>query len=211
MGSSGEPSHLFLDDHSTNHKIRWNQGNIKPLFPWHTRWRHRGLPQPRQPCAVSAGRWTAAAGPAGWCGVTGCRRGWGCSGGTAARAGRLGLRGISPPAATLRPRHLPRPRAPRRPRQSSPQHGAARQSAAWTCRAGWDRVGSSGVFEGKGLGKGRAARKCGAILDHPGPVFVAMQGVPELAKAPIGPRRRWQTRRREQVLQAPRAELGMTG
>jgi hypothetical protein len=31
----------------------------------HIRRRHRGLPQPRQPCAVSAGRWTAAAGPAG--------------------------------------------------------------------------------------------------------------------------------------------------
>ena len=44
----------------------------------HIRRRHRGLPQPRQPCAVSAGRWTAAAGPAGWCWVTGSRRGWGC-------------------------------------------------------------------------------------------------------------------------------------
>ena len=33
MGSSGEPSHLFLDDHSTNHKIRWNQIFPKQLQP----------------------------------------------------------------------------------------------------------------------------------------------------------------------------------
>jgi thiamine pyrophosphate-dependent acetolactate synthase large subunit-like protein len=49
-----------------------------------------------------------------------------------------------------------------------------------------------------------------AILDQPGPVFVAMKVVPEIENAPIGQRPRWQTRRREQVVQDLRAELGIT-
>jgi len=32
MGASVEPSHLFLGDHSTNHKIRWNQEFPIPNF-----------------------------------------------------------------------------------------------------------------------------------------------------------------------------------
>jgi thiamine pyrophosphate-dependent acetolactate synthase large subunit-like protein len=50
-----------------------------------------------------------------------------------------------------------------------------------------------------------------AILDHPGPVFVAMKVVPEIENAPIGQRRRWQTRSREQVVQDLRQELGISG
>ena len=45
------------------------------------------------------------------------------------------------------------------------------------------------------------------ILDQPGPVFVAMKAVPEVENKPIGQRRRWQTRTREQVVQDLRAEL----
>ena len=66
----------------------------KATFPLAHPLAPRGLPQPRQPCAVSAGRWTAAAGPAGWCWVTGgCSARLGRLGGTAARAGRLGRLG----------------------------------------------------------------------------------------------------------------------
>jgi thiamine pyrophosphate-dependent acetolactate synthase large subunit-like protein len=50
-----------------------------------------------------------------------------------------------------------------------------------------------------------------AILDQPGPVFVAMKVVPEVENTPIGQRRRWQTRSREQVVQDLRQELGTTG
>jgi len=57
--------------------------------------------------------------------------------------GRAVLTGFAAPLPALR-----------QPRQSSPQHGAARQSAAWTCRAGWDRVGPSGVPWGDGRGTG---------------------------------------------------------
>ncbi len=49
-----------------------------------------------------------------------------------------------------------------------------------------------------------------AILDQPGPVFVAMKVVPEIENAPIGQRRRWQTRSREQVLKDLQDELGIT-
>jgi thiamine pyrophosphate-dependent acetolactate synthase large subunit-like protein len=49
-----------------------------------------------------------------------------------------------------------------------------------------------------------------AILDQPGPVFVAMKIVPEIEMKPLGQRRRWQTRSREHVLQDLRAELGIT-
>src|SRR5229473_7057529 len=40
-----------------------------------------------------------------------------------------------------------------------------------------------------------------AILDQPGPVFVAMKVLPEIENEPIGRRQRWQTRSREQVVQ----------
>ena len=50
-----------------------------------------------------------------------------------------------------------------------------------------------------------------AILDQPGPVFVAMKVMPEIENEPIGRRQRWQTRSREQVVQDLRAELGISG
>lgn len=49
-----------------------------------------------------------------------------------------------------------------------------------------------------------------AILDQPGPVFVAMKVVPEVENTPIGQRRRWQTRSRDQVVHDLRQELGTT-
>jgi thiamine pyrophosphate-dependent acetolactate synthase large subunit-like protein len=49
------------------------------------------------------------------------------------------------------------------------------------------------------------------ILDKPGPVFVALKVVPELENAPIGRRRRWQTRTRDQVIRDLRAELSISG
>ncbi|MGH8056695.1 MAG: thiamine pyrophosphate-dependent enzyme [Candidatus Entotheonellia bacterium] len=50
-----------------------------------------------------------------------------------------------------------------------------------------------------------------AILEHPGPVFVAMKVVPEVENNPIGQRRRWQTRSRDQVLKDLQTELGIAG
>jgi thiamine pyrophosphate-dependent acetolactate synthase large subunit-like protein len=50
-----------------------------------------------------------------------------------------------------------------------------------------------------------------AILDLPGPVFVALKVVPEIENEPIGRRRRWQTRSREQVIKDLQQELGITG
>ena len=47
------------------------------------------------------------------------------------------------------------------------------------------------------------------ILAEPGPVFVACKVAPEIENAPIGRRRRWQTRSRTQVLADFRAELGL--
>lgn len=47
------------------------------------------------------------------------------------------------------------------------------------------------------------------ILGQPGPVFVAMKVVPEIQNDPIGRRRRWQTRSREQVLKDLQRELGV--
>src|SRR5438876_720374 len=49
------------------------------------------------------------------------------------------------------------------------------------------------------------------ILSEPGPVFVALKVVPEIENEPIGRRRRWQTRTRDQVLRDLRAELDITG
>jgi thiamine pyrophosphate-dependent acetolactate synthase large subunit-like protein len=50
-----------------------------------------------------------------------------------------------------------------------------------------------------------------AILDEPGPVFVALKVDPEIENAPIGQRARWQTRTRDQVIQDLQRELGITG
>jgi thiamine pyrophosphate-dependent acetolactate synthase large subunit-like protein len=49
-----------------------------------------------------------------------------------------------------------------------------------------------------------------AILDEPGPVFVALKVDPEIENAPIGQRARWQTRTRDQVIQDLQRELGIT-
>ena len=48
-----------------------------------------------------------------------------------------------------------------------------------------------------------------AILNLPGPVFVAMKVVPEIENEPIGRRSRWQTRSRDQVLKELQEELGI--
>ena len=48
------------------------------------------------------------------------------------------------------------------------------------------------------------------ILNLPGPVFVAMKVVPEIENDPIGRRRRWQTRSREQAIKDLQEELGIT-
>ena len=47
-----------------------------------------------------------------------------------------------------------------------------------------------------------------AILNQPGPVFVAMKVVPEVENEPIGSRRRWQTRTRDQVVSDLKEALG---
>ncbi len=52
-------------------------------------------------------------------------------------------------------------------------------------------------------------RELPGILAGPGPVFVACKVVPEIENEPIGRRRRWQTRTREQVVSDLRAELGV--
>ena len=48
------------------------------------------------------------------------------------------------------------------------------------------------------------------ILTAPGPVFVALKVAPEIENAPIGRRRRWQTRTRDQVIKDLQAELRVT-
>ena len=52
-------------------------------------------------------------------------------------------------------------------------------------------------------------REMPGILGRPGPVFVALKVFPEVENAPIGSRRRWQTRSREQVLADLRGGLGI--
>jgi thiamine pyrophosphate-dependent acetolactate synthase large subunit-like protein len=49
------------------------------------------------------------------------------------------------------------------------------------------------------------------IMAAPGPVFLACKVAPEIENTPIGRRRRWQTRSRDQVLQDFRTELGIAG
>jgi thiamine pyrophosphate-dependent acetolactate synthase large subunit-like protein len=48
------------------------------------------------------------------------------------------------------------------------------------------------------------------ILGRPGPVFVALKVYPEVENQPIGQRRRWNTRGRDQVLADLRGALGGT-
>ena len=55
----------------------------------------------------------------------------------------------------------------------------------------------------------RFAANLPEILGKPGPVFVAVKVVPEIENAPIGRRRRWQTRPRDQVITDLRAGLGI--
>ena len=47
-----------------------------------------------------------------------------------------------------------------------------------------------------------------AILSRPGPFFVALKVVPEVESVPIGSRRRWLTRTRDEVVQDLQTELG---
>jgi sulfopyruvate decarboxylase subunit beta len=49
------------------------------------------------------------------------------------------------------------------------------------------------------------------ILNEPGPVFAAAKVVAEIENAPIGQRRRWQTRSRDQVINDLRKELSISG
>ena len=51
-------------------------------------------------------------------------------------------------------------------------------------------------------------RELPAIMAGAGPVFVACKVAPEIENEPIGRRRRWQTRTRDQVVKDFRAELG---
>jgi phosphonopyruvate decarboxylase len=51
-------------------------------------------------------------------------------------------------------------------------------------------------------------RDIGGILARPGPVFVWLKVYPEIENEPIGRRRRWQTRTRDQVLADLRGTLG---
>jgi thiamine pyrophosphate-dependent acetolactate synthase large subunit-like protein len=69
--------------------------------------------------------------------------------------------------------------------------------------AGYSRVFAYDNLEGFAIDIER-------ILSEPGPVFVAMKVVPEIQNDPIGRRKRWQTRSREQVVKDLQQELGIT-
>ena len=56
---------------------------------------------------------------------------------------------------------------------------------------------------------GDFARDLPAILSRPGPVFIWLKVYPEVENEPIGRRRRWQTRSREQVMHDLRNGLGV--
>jgi hypothetical protein len=56
---------------------------------------------------------------------------------------------------------------------------------------------------------GDLARELPGILQRPGPVFVWLKVYPEVENEPIGRRRRWQTRGRDQVLADLRGALGV--
>jgi thiamine pyrophosphate-dependent acetolactate synthase large subunit-like protein len=53
------------------------------------------------------------------------------------------------------------------------------------------------------------ANELPGILRRPGPVFVWLKVYPEIENAPIGQRRRWQTRSRDRVLADLRGALGV--
>ena len=55
---------------------------------------------------------------------------------------------------------------------------------------------------------GSLAAELRAILGRPGPVFVWLKVYPEVENEPIGRRRRWQTRTRDQVIADLRGALG---
>jgi thiamine pyrophosphate-dependent acetolactate synthase large subunit-like protein len=55
---------------------------------------------------------------------------------------------------------------------------------------------------------GDLQRELPAILARPGPVFVWLKVYPEIENEPIGRRRRWQTRTRDQVLADLKGALG---
>jgi thiamine pyrophosphate-dependent acetolactate synthase large subunit-like protein len=52
-------------------------------------------------------------------------------------------------------------------------------------------------------------REIGGILARPGPVFVWLKVYPEIENDPIGRRRRWQTRSRDEVLADLKGGLGL--
>ncbi|HEX6441366.1 MAG TPA: thiamine pyrophosphate-dependent enzyme [Stellaceae bacterium] len=56
---------------------------------------------------------------------------------------------------------------------------------------------------------GDLSRELPGILSRPGPVFVWLKVYPEVENEPIGRRRRWQTRTRDQVLADLRTGLGI--
>ena len=56
---------------------------------------------------------------------------------------------------------------------------------------------------------GDLSREIGGIIEKPGPVFVALKVYPEIENEPIGRRRRWNTRTRDQVLGDLRGSLGI--
>ena len=68
--------------------------------------------------------------------------------------------------------------------------------------AGYPRAFAYGALE-------KLSRDVAGILDQPGPVFVALKVAPEVETSPIGQRRRWQTRNREQVIEDLREALGI--
>ena len=77
-----------------------------------------------------------------------------------------------------------------------------------------DKMAYDVVARGCGYPRGLALTEIGDfdrglpdILAGPGPVFVACKVVPEIENEPIGRRRRWQNRTREQVVADLRAEL----
>jgi len=56
---------------------------------------------------------------------------------------------------------------------------------------------------------GDLTRELPSILGRPGPVFIWLKVYPEVENEPIGRRRRWQTRSREQVMKDLRGGLGI--
>ncbi len=53
------------------------------------------------------------------------------------------------------------------------------------------------------------AANIGSVISLPGPVLVAMKVVPEIENIPIGRRKQWRTRSREEVLNGLQKELGL--